>query len=429
MPELTPTGAVDVVQRQVRRVRRRKNRYELQRTLYLTIAAGAAAATLLLPLALFAPAAVFAIGAWSMLAIAAGIGLFLVGAARRRWLARNATVTWIEARGGLGGRLRTLLELAARPAGSPSFFHALLVAQIGRDLETWTPRRLVPRGVPRAALATALVALAVLAVTLRLAALAVPAAPNVITSDQPLTGTRADGPSDATGERVVVAPGVPQPGAAGPAAADSTLTRLSSALQENVRQQIWGKAWERVRDTLARASTSSGSRSHDPPTEYGDEGTTDESEEWEIARAPSGELTRRRRPGNAGQSGAGGEERADAPGPDVASRPAGGESDDDANGGGAGNTTSPGTLFGAPSADTDAANGSFELSLAARMRADRERGRRAAGPPPDADPDARPVLAADQRRESAAHRMAVPAAYETVVREVFAHHGAESTHP
>jgi hypothetical protein len=285
--------------------------------------------------------------------------------------------------------------------------------------------------VPRAALATALVALAVLAVTLRLAALAVPAAPNVITSDQPLTGTRADGPSDATGERVVVAPGVPQPGAAGPAAADSTLTRLSSALQENVRQQIWGKAWERVRDTLARASTSSGSRSHDPPTEYGDEGTTDESEEWEIARAPSGELTRRRRPGNAGQSGAGGEERADAPGPDVASRPAGGagESDDDANGGGAGNTTSPGTLFGAPSADTDAANGSFELSLAARMRADRERGRRAAGPPPDADPDARPVLAADQRRESAAHRMAVPAAYETVVREVFAHHGAESTHP
>jgi len=58
MPELTPTGAVDVVERQVRRVRRRKNLYELQRTLYLAITAAAVAAALLLPLYYLADATI-----------------------------------------------------------------------------------------------------------------------------------------------------------------------------------------------------------------------------------------------------------------------------------------------------------------------------------------------------------------------------------
>jgi len=443
MPELTPTGAVDSVQRQVRRVRRRKNLYELQRALYLTVAAGAGAATILLPFALFAAAEVFAIAAWSMLLIVTGIVLLLAGAARRRWLARRTTVVWIETSGALGGRLRTLLELAARPAGKPGFFHALLVAQIGRDLETWTPRRLVPRGVPRVALASAVVATVLLAVLLRLASLAGPAVPNVITSDEP--GGRAGAPADTTtGERVVVAPGVPQRGGdhpdptsdgAGTGDDDSMLTRLPSALQENVRQQVWGKAWERVRDALARAGTSSGgSRSHDTTTEYGDESgiDADDNEEWEIARAPSGEMTRRRRPGIGRQPAARGDDgTAEATNADAANRPTAGNggSDDGEGGGGAGNGTSPGDLFGAASVDGGPANDSFELSLAARMRADRTGARRGAGRAPDPDADARPELAADQRRESAAHRMAVPAAYETVVREVFAHRRTESEQP
>jgi len=69
------------------------------------------------------------------------------------------------------------------------------------------------------------------------------------------------------------------------------------------------------------------------------------------------------------------------------------------------------------------------LSLAARRRADRTTARRAVGAAPAPDADARPELAAGQHRESAAHRMAVPAAYETVVREVFAHRRAESEQP
>ena len=444
MPELTPTGAVDIAQRQVRRVRRRKNLYELQRALYLTVATGAGAAAILLPLALFAPAEVFAIAAWSALLIITGIVLLLAGTAHRRWLASHAAVVWIETRGALGGRLRTLLELAARPARTPGFFHALLVAQIGRDLETWTPRRLVPRGVPRVALASALAATVLLAVVLRLASLAGPATPNLITSDEP--GGRAGAPGDTTtGERVVVAPEVPQPGGDHPDPTsdgagddDSTLTRLPSALQENVRQQVWGKAWERVRDALARAGTSGGgSRSPDTTTEYGDESGTDadDNEEWEIARAPSGETTRRRRPGIGRQPAARNDEGAtdatDATDADAANRPTAGngESDDGEGGGGAGNGTSPGDLFGAASVAGSPANGSFELSLAARMRADRAGARRGTRSAPNPDPDARPELAANQRRESAAHRMAVPAAYETVVREVFAHHRTESEQP
>jgi len=66
----------------------------------------------------------------------------------------------------------------------------------------------------------------------------------------------------------------------------------------------------------------------------------------------------------------------------------------------------------------------------ARMRADRTRGKRGTGAAgPSADPDAQPALAAEQRRESAAHRMTVPAAYETVVREVFAHRRVETEQP
>ena len=440
MPELTPTGAVDIVQRQVRRVRRRKNLYELQRTLYLTIAAGTAAATMLLPFALFAPAAMFAIAAWGGLVVLGGIALLLVGAARRRWLARGAAVPWIEDQGALAGRLRTLLELAARPAAATGFFHALLVAEIGRDLATWTPRRLVPRRVPRAAFASALVTTTILVAALRLAAIAVPTAPNGIFSNEPLAGARVDAPSDARmADHVVVAPGVPPNGGEHPSSApdgardddDSTLTRLPSALQENVRQQVWGKAWERVRDALARAGTSSGSGSpRDPPTEYGEETGADESEEWEIARAPSGQPTRRRRPGIGRQPATRPDGAADTDAADAATRQGAGTTENEGGegGGGAGNGTAP-DLFGAPSADTGPAHGSFELSLAARRRADRTTARRAGGTVPAPDADARPELAAGQRRESAAHRMAVPAAYETVVREVFAHRRAESEQP
>lgn len=436
MPELTPTGAVDVVQRQVRRVRRRKNLYELQRASYLTITAAAIAATILLPIALFAPTDVFTIAVWSIAAIVAGLALVVVGSTRRRWLPRAAMLAWVEDRGALGGRVRTLLETAARPGAKPGFFHGLLVEQIGRDLEGWTPRRLVPRAIPRGSLAGAAVASILLAVVLRLASLALPSAPTAAFGDAPLPGAPSPGGErrdPAPGERVVVAPGVPDSGGpASPAAGDadgdddSKLTQLSSALQESVRRQVWGKAWERVRDALARAATPRESDQGTPASEVDEAMNAESGEEWEVARAPSGELVRRRRPGIGQQPSSRGDDAAEKDestrsDPSTTNEPETGEGGD--GGAGAGSGTAP-DLFGGAPADRDG-DASFELALAARMRTDGGRGTSASGPPPEAAPDARPVLAGDQRRESAAHRMTVPASYETVVREVFAHRHAD----
>lgn len=439
MPELTPTGAVDVVQRQVRRVRRRKNFYELQRASYLTISAAATAATILLPIALLAPTDVFTIAVWSIAAIVVGLALVIVGSMRRRWLPRAAMLAWVEDRGALGGRVRTLLETAARPGAKPGFFHGLLVEQIRRDLEDWTPRRLVPRAIPRGSLAAAAVASILLAVVLRLASLALPSAPTVAFGDAPLPGAPSPGRErrdPAPGERVVVAPGVPDAG--GPAAPatgdgagdsddDSKLTQLSSALQESVRRQVWGKAWERVRDALARAATPRESDQGTPASEVDEAMNAESGEEWEAARAPSGELVRRRRPGIGQQPSTRGDdaaEKTEDQAPDSSATNEQDQNEGDGDGGaGAGNGTAP-DLFGGAPADRDG-DASFELALAARMRTDGGRGTSASGPPPEAAPDARPVLAGDQRRESAAHRMTVPASYETVVREVFAHRHAD----
>ena len=427
MPEHTPNGAVDVVRRQIRRVRRRKNLYELQRAVYWAAAAGTGAAIVLLPLALFAPARLFAIVSSAAFAVLTGIGLMLAGRARRRWIGAAHAIAWIEARSRLAGRLRTLVELAPRPQG---FFHPLLESEVTRDLDAWTPRRIVPRAVPRGALATALVAIVALVVIARLASFAPPPAPALAFSDAPLAGERDASADDAAvGERVVVAPGVPRDDADEPAPVrddtPSSLASFSSRLQENVRQQVWGKAWERVRDALARAGTSGRGDAEGDGDDAAELAANDLVDAESAGTNGSGAPQRRpgvgKQPAEDDDTASG---RTDAAPPEdeaeTRSDEAGGQ-----GGGGAGTGTAP-NLFGGSSVDT-AGTGSFELALAARMRADRTRGRRGTGAAgPSADPDAQPALAADQRRETAAHRMTVPAAYETVVREVFAHRRDES---
>jgi hypothetical protein len=269
-----------------------------------------------------------------------------------------------------------------------------------------------------------------LAGALRLASLSLPSAPTITFSHRPVGGTaEAPAPENAPpGEHIVVVPGVPEERGNAPTSAgadrdatDSTLTQLSSALQESVRRQVWGEAWERVRDALARAATS---REDALAGELEEDLETASTDDWEMASAPSGDLGRRRRPGVARHPST----RAEDPAPTDASADAAAEQEAEqekkdagaGRSGGAGNGTDP-NVFGGPRVQRDDGAGSFELSLAARMRTDQGRGEASGGPPPVAAPDARPALAAQQRRESAAHRMTVPAAYEAVVREVFAH--------
>lgn len=423
MPELTPTGAVDVVERQVRRVRRRKNLYELQRALYLSIAGAGGAAVVLLPVALFARADVFAVAGWTTLVAALAAGGRLAGTTRRRWLSRPDAIAWVERAGGLAGRVRTLLELGAEPGLAAGFFHPLLVSEVGATLPAWTPRRLLPRRAPRGALAAAVAALLALAAAVRLAALAPPAAPAGRGAGAGMAEADAARAPEATvDDRVIAAPeattrGAGHAGGRATARADSRLTRLSSALQENVRAQVWGKAWERVRDALARAGASG--------LEGPAEGEAIDATELDAERGDAARFARRDRRGGADREalgagdGRGGDPEDAAP----SDAPPGAEEPRDgvAGASGAGNAASPGDLFTGSSVDTSDTDGSFELSLAARMRNDPAGHRRAGGAAPDAGPDAHPALAADQRRASAVHRMTIPAAYEQVVREVFAH--------
>jgi len=215
----------------------------------------------------------------------------------------------------------------------------------------------------------------------------------------------------------------------------SSLVRLPSALQERIRSELWGEAWARVREAMARAARARAAGREDGLLAPMDESASAEAEgpdAWELARLPSdGRAPRIRasaRRGGAAENGGDAERdgSATALDPGDASQgdaDAGGAGQGDADGGGvagAGDGSDP-DLFGAPSDDLSGPGSAFELGLVARTRARREGARAPVGEAPPPETDARPELARRQRRESALHRMAVPPAYEAIVREVFAH--------
>ncbi len=440
MPEPTPTGAVDLVERQVRRVRRRKNLYELQRTLYLAIApprpsppSSAAARALRARRGLFATVAVGALAV-----LAAGIAMALAGGLHRRWLARERTLAWIEAQ----RRPRWTRADAPRAGVAPrddrgsstrcSCRRSAPDSPTGRRVASCRAR------IPRAAGAMAVIALAVLVVAFRLAVARAPGRAHGRHERSAARRRRPDRPARSDGRRTRGGrTGRPRdrgeqsaPATADDRDDDSTLTQLSSAFQENVRQQVWGKAWERVRDALARAGTTGGSGgTRDEAGERAEELDGEGSGEWEVARAPSA------------TSATAAAIRGVGPEPS--------EHDDATAARHRGDRRRPRhprptrTSTTAATGNSGAGNGTV-AGRPLRRVAGRHRGRRAprsscrspracgadrvgrrgaGGPAPDADPDAQPALAAEQRRETAAHRMAVPAAYEQVVREVFAHRG------
>ena len=434
MPDLTPTGAVDTtVERQLRRVRRRHNLFELQRGLYFVIAAAGGGGALLVPLALATSTRLFAASAWSVATIIGATTVRVVFETRRRWMRTERTAAWVDRRSALGGRLASLVEMRARGARTAdAFFLPLLVQENLRRLPVWRANRLVPRPVPLGALATALAAAGALLLALALAPGLRPDAPEITYSDRPIDGLEADASSGNLPARVIVAParsqraldGSDQPATAD-AAEESALARIASELQERIRREIWGKAWERVREAMARARRAPGDRSAtaDGAPSGDDFDQNEEREEWEQAALPP-ELGERRRTRGGGASydfvrrdEEQGKEspRTTPPGEDEGESSSTGESTS-----GAGNDTDP-HLFGPPTDVSGAGGYTFELAIAAPMRARRGGSRRAAGEPPPAVPDARPELAGERRDESTVRKMVVPPAYEAIVREVFAH--------
>ena len=427
------------IERQLDRVRRRRNLVELQRALYLLIALAASAAALLVVFALATSSRLFAVMTGSVAAAALASGALILVETRRRWLSRDRSAAWIDRRYALDGRLTTVIAIGGREDHVSAFFLPLLVEQNLRRLTTWQPERVVPRPVPLAALASALAAAGILLTAIALAPGLRPRLPEIVYSDHPVDGVEMDG-ADGVPDRVVVAPSRPRErgrgretpvGGSGAADEnDSALARLSQALQEQIRRELWGAAWERMRDAAAELAQAAGERPGSADrTRPGRDGLRDgdddeQGDAWEEARTPGDLGTRQSASGVA--SGRGWQRR---DGAKRAADAASGEDDDgasapsgaDEHAASAGNDTDPAHLFGKPSGRADAGDERFELGIAVPVRARGGASRRAAGEAAPAEPDARPDLGSDQRPDAAVRKIVVPVAYEAIVREVFAH--------
>ena len=387
--------AVEAIQRQLRRVRRRRNFRELQRAIYLLIAVVAAAMAGLVLLALRASPGAFAEGAVAAggIALFAAVGVLWRG--HRRWVAWQGAPRWIDRETRLGGRLVTLVEIHRRGEVAAPLF-PLLVAQNVARLSVWHPDRVVPRRVPRGALAAAGSAVALLGIVVALGPRLVPPPP-VVGAERPPGGIE---PVDLTADRLALAP------ANGDDDATETSNEESAAarLQRGIRRALAPAPTEEPPGSGGAAASDGGAEESRPaPGELaarGDEAGNESSDRGTRVAAP----------------------RDDAQGHGLLEQPHDGDDDAgraDGAASGAGRDLDP-NLFGAPSAPGSGANERFALSLAARVHA------RAGGPGGSGDPSAPPVarppagLAPGQRAAAAMPRMPVPAAYEAVVRALFA---------
>jgi len=326
-------------------------------------------------------------------------------------------------------------QRAGRAEPGVAFFLPLLVEENVSRLAIWRPERVVPRRVPGTALAAALAGVGLLLVAIALAPGFRPRVPEIIYSDQPVEGEEMDA-ADGVPDRVIVAPAkgrdrrrgaaeTPVAGADPAAGDDSALARLSQALQEQIRRELWGAAWERMREAAARLEERAGERraSHaERGAPDGGDPDGEPGEPWDEARAPGDLGTRGAASGVTSRRGFQRRDgRQDGEPETEADEDGSGEPGGDEQAAGAGNDTDPEHLFGRASGREESASERFELGITAPVRARGGAPKRAEGAAPPAAPDARPELGAGQREDTAVRRMPVPAAYESIVREVFAH--------
>ena len=429
--------ALDPIRQQLARVRRRHNLHETQRGLFLVVGTLGVAVTLVVLLALWGSARGFAAGSAavaglavpSIVLIGRRVGRGLLGAAR--------SAAWADRRAELEGRLVTVLEIGRRdPGRQEAFFWPLLLEENVQRLGAWRPERLVPRRLPRAALAGALAATLALCATLALAPSLRPAPPAVEYVTEP-AGHLA--PIDLTPDRVLMAPAQPgspassEPGeASGGPRVGGGPSSLLARLQERIREQLWGPAWEPPGEASRSVDAQGGRPARDAhPTSDADT-ATDPRGERIPARGSASELgiahTARaaRRAERANREGK--EARGEASVTERGKR-ADGEPESTGTDGaaaGAGTATAP-DLFGRPTTLRTGEGGTFELALAAPGSGVTPTPAPPEGEPPPAAADERPALAAGQWSEKPLTKMPVPPAYEPFVRRLFAHRADPGT--
>ena len=411
MARTTAPGAVEAIHRQVRRVRRRRNLYELQRVIYLSSALGLGATAVLVLLALAGSRPLFARALAAVSAVALAVVLAVVRDARRRRIPAATLALWIDRRSGLTGRLATLVELARRGDASAALLPLLVEQNVAR-LDRWRADLLIPHRVPRAALAMAAGGAAFLALVVVLAPRLRPPAPDVVVGEVPALPLED---VEIAGARLAVAPLDPE---------DDTTTAATShrtgadELRERIRRELWGTPTPESPAPAVRTPAENGTATDDAEEAAGEDG---------LEPAPS------RTDGASAGDGTGGDEQVAGETPSVEDnarglleQPRDGDDETAAAGGaaaGAGNQPDP-HLFGPPSAG-GAGSARFALSLAARIRAGRGGTGEAAPPPAPPASEARADLAPGQRAEAAVPRMPIPLAYEALVRRLFSHEGLE----
>ena len=411
MARSTGSGAVEAIQRQVRRVRWRRNLRDLQRALYLLIAVGTGGATALVLLALTASPRLFARAVAAIAAATLGAALVIVRDVRRRWIPGDRAALWIDHRGGLTGRLATLVELRRREEAEPPLL-ALLVEQNVARLALWRPDRLVPRRVPRAALAAAAGGVTLLALVVALAPRLRPPAPELVAGEvsaRPLEGV------ELSGERLAVAPiNADDEDTGGMPDAGSDPGSVAARLQERIRRELWGAPTRESPVPVAGTDA----REEAPADAAGDGAL-------EPAPSPAELASREEGPGSDGRQAAGETQSVDEGDHDLLAQPRDGDDETRGRGGaaaGAGTQPDP-HLFGPPSSGAAATSQRFALSLAARVHAGRGGPGEATDPPRAPAADTRADLAAGQRAEAAVPRMPVPPGYEALVRRHFGREG------
>jgi hypothetical protein len=393
-----PDDPVDGIRRQVGRVRARRNGWVSQRAAYALIAVLASAATLLLLAALLLSPAAF--GA-ALVAVVLGVGAAAVrvsAGAVRAWVRVGPSAAWVDERAGLDGRLATLLALGHR--GAP-FFRALLLETTGARRAAFEPHAVVPSAIPAVALGTALAALGVLGLVVRMAPALEPRPIAVAGGAGGPAGTPTGGffrrmvaavasPADPSSRATEPPTNAPIASTGATSETRGGLANLPAALQASVRRQLWGEQWARA----GGVETS------------GDRATQTAAADDASARAAR----------SSGTNGKRDDGRHATPGDPQ-------DGDPTAAGGGAAGagTGSDPTLFGPATTDEIVGEGRFALGLAARVRSLETGPRPPTGDAPDAAPDAHPALATRQPPDAPAHRAAVPAAYAAIVRETFAH--------
>ncbi len=392
---------------QLRRVRWRRTAREMQRIGYPVVAAAGIGAALAVLAALRGGTLAF-IGVAGAAAVGLLVSLAIViRSGWRRRVPRERAALWIDDTVELRGALATLVGVRA-----PSSLRDLLALRNRFLLRTWTPERVVPAVIPIASCCAAVAGLAVLALVVAIAPRLLPAVPEIVIADSPLVAADTRGlPTRA--DRLVVGRDGGIRGGDGVHDGHATraigggdganATSWPTIAQERIRRSLWGEAWDRVRDELARTEE----------TRRRTAGRTGRPDSRLATRGgrPGGEPTIAADPSLANDAGA------EPPAPDED----GGDGIATAGpGSGAGDSTDD-RLFGSPQDEVHTAADPFALALAARVHTRGAGPRPPSGEAPEASPDERPDLAARQRREDAAHRMSVGPAYERIVRSLYAH--------